>query len=240
MMDYPEEFIQFLQSIKSKRAKIVIDHILEHGFITTETLETDYGYSHPPRAARDVREQGVPLVTLRVKASDGRTIAAYKLGDISKIHFGKTLGRRTYTKAFKRELFEQQNGKCAICAGYFEERYLQIDHRVPYEIGGDDFINDFVNTYMLLCATCNRAKSWSCEHCPNWHQHLVDICLNCYWASPIEYEHIATFQERRTDIRWEQSELPLYDALNKEARTLNVSLPEHIKHLLAKLKRNRR
>ena len=51
---YPKEFLERLRAIKSKRPKTVIDHILKHGFITTEELEQKYGYKHPPRAARDV------------------------------------------------------------------------------------------------------------------------------------------------------------------------------------------
>lgn len=49
---------ELLPSIRNKRARVVIEHILEHGYITTEQLEKDYGYNHPPRAARDVREVG--------------------------------------------------------------------------------------------------------------------------------------------------------------------------------------
>ena len=37
---YPKEFLEHVKSITNKRAKIVIDHILQHGFITTEDLET--------------------------------------------------------------------------------------------------------------------------------------------------------------------------------------------------------
>ena len=59
-----EDFKLFISKIKNKRARIVIDHILKNGFITTEDLEKEYGYSHPPRAARDVRETGIPLETL--------------------------------------------------------------------------------------------------------------------------------------------------------------------------------
>ena len=62
--NYPKEFIKLLQSVKAKRPKTVIDHILKHGQITTEELKDTYGYNHPPRAARDVREQGIPLKTL--------------------------------------------------------------------------------------------------------------------------------------------------------------------------------
>ena len=47
-----------MQSITDKRPKTVIDHILKHGHITTDELKVQYGYNHPPRAARDVRESG--------------------------------------------------------------------------------------------------------------------------------------------------------------------------------------
>ena len=69
-----------LNSITDKRPSTVIQHIIRHGFITTEELANDYGYEHAPRAARDVRERGVNLVTYRVKSSDGRNITAYKFG----------------------------------------------------------------------------------------------------------------------------------------------------------------
>jgi hypothetical protein len=71
----PEEFIKFCKSITAKRPRAIIDHILEYGFITTEEIKEQYGYNYPPRAARDVREQGIPLETFRVKGSDGKTIA---------------------------------------------------------------------------------------------------------------------------------------------------------------------
>ena len=76
---------QLLEKISNKRARIVIEHILENGFITTEQLEKQYGYNHPPRAARDVRESGIPLETFRVKDSAGRIIAAYRFGDLNQV-----------------------------------------------------------------------------------------------------------------------------------------------------------
>lgn len=65
---------QLLDKISNKRARIVIEHILKHGLVTTEELEQQYGYKHPPRAARDVRESGIPLETFRVKNKEGRSI----------------------------------------------------------------------------------------------------------------------------------------------------------------------
>lgn len=39
------------------------------------------GYEHAPRAARDVRELGIPLETYKIKDSTGKSIAAYRFGD---------------------------------------------------------------------------------------------------------------------------------------------------------------
>ncbi len=60
MPKLPKEFIDLCHSVTAKRPKTVVDHILEHGSITTEELKEKYGYNHPPRAARDVREHGIP------------------------------------------------------------------------------------------------------------------------------------------------------------------------------------
>lgn len=90
-----------------------MNHILKHGQITTEELKDTYGYNHPPRAARDVRECGIPLDTIRVRGSDGRMIGAYKFGDPSKIERHKLGGRKTFSKAFKQLLLERQGARCA-------------------------------------------------------------------------------------------------------------------------------
>jgi hypothetical protein len=74
---YPAAFLAKLQAITAKRARTVIDHILKHGQITTEELRDLYNYDHPPRGARDVKEQGIQIVSLRVRGRGGRMIAAY-------------------------------------------------------------------------------------------------------------------------------------------------------------------
>jgi 5-methylcytosine-specific restriction endonuclease McrA len=238
--ELPEELLEQLQTVTNKRAKIVIEHILENGYITTEELEKTYGYSHPPRAARDVREHGIPLETFQTKSSDGRTIAAYKFGDLSQIRAGQLAGRKVFSKALKQHLFEAHQGKCAICTGKFETRYLQIDHRIPYEIAGDEgFLEKDARDYMLLCGTCNRAKSWSCEHCPNWTEKRIDVCEKCYWASPQHYEHIALRKIRRTDIVWDESEIDIYDELARAAQEAIYPLPEFVKKIIELHLKNR-
>ncbi len=128
----PAEFLEHLKRVTGRRSRIVVNHILEHGFITTDELEQIYGYMHPPRAVRDVREQGIPIETYRIKSSDGRNIAAYRFGNPSEVREGQSGRRITFSRKFKQVLFDQQDGKCAICNGQFSTREFQIDHRIPY------------------------------------------------------------------------------------------------------------
>ena len=233
--EFPKAFLEKLMAVTNKRAKVVIEHILEHGYITTEDLEKTYGYNHPPRAARDVREQGIPLKTFRVKSSDGRSIAAYKFGNPEDIEEGRLGGRKVFAKQLKDTLYLSQKGKCAICAGNFEKRYLQIDHKVPYAIAGDvNYLDSDEDDYMLLCAGCNRAKSWSCEHCPNWETKSSPICAQCYWAFPDEYTHIALREVRRLDIFWDSSELEVYEQLKNAARNNFATVPDYVKIIIKK------
>lgn len=232
-VELPEDFLKKVMSVTAKRAKTVIDHILEHGYVTTKELSEKYGYDHPPRAARDVREQGIPLETFRVTGTHGRKIGAYRFGDPTKIKGGKIGGRMAWPKKFKERLVEINSARCAICFTEYESRYLQIDHRVPYQVGGDPQgdLNPF--DFMLLCSSCNRAKSWSCEHCKNWKKdNLVNVCQTCYWARPENYAHIALRLIRRLDITWAGDEVPEYDQLVKLSKHARKKLPEFVKDVL--------
>ncbi|MBX3416238.1 MAG: HNH endonuclease [Pirellulaceae bacterium] len=211
----------------------MIDHILEHGFVTTEELRTKYGYDHPPRAARDVRDLGIPLDTFKVTAANGRKIAAYRFGDPSKVKAGRDGGRTVWPKELKDSLAKANGEKCAVCNTRYELRYLQIDHRIPYEIGGDQLERVDSNDFMLVCSSCNRAKSWSCEHCTNWLEtHDANVCRNCYWASTNDYLHVALRLIRRMDITWTESEVAEYERLKEMSTDANTNLPEFVKSVL--------
>lgn len=158
------------------------DHILEHGFVTTEELTSVYGYEHAPRAARDVREEVIPLETFRVKSTSGRTIGAYHFGDLSSIRRDRIGGRVAFSKGFK---------------------------------------------------SCNRAKSWSCEHCGNWLvEKKPSICASCYWASPQDYKHIAMHTSRRLEVVWTEGETELYDRLKAQSQLAGEPLPDFVKQIL--------
>lgn len=230
---YPKNLLEYIQSISNRRARIVIDHILKHGFITTKDLEKTYGYNHPPRAARDVREAGIPLETFKIKSQDGKSIAAYKFGDLTQLRTNKFTGRISFSKVFKKTLYEKYNGQCRICNGKFEARYLQVDHRIPYEIG-EDFADRELTHFMLLCGSCNRAKSWSCEHCDNWKTRKIPaVCMECYWGNPENYEHIAMKNVRRLDLQWDGDEVKNYDRIKAMAEQHKMKLPDFVKQILA-------
>jgi hypothetical protein len=236
---FPKEFIEHIQSINNKRAKIVIEHIMQYGFITTEDLENIYGYNHPPRAARDVRETGIPLETFKIKSKTGKSIAAYKLGDITQLQINRVQGRTVFPKYLKKLLYQTCRGRCTVCNGKFEERYMQIDHRVPYEIGGDFSGKRDVEDFMLLCGSCNRAKSWTCEHCDNWQTYKkTDLCMKCYWGNPTDYSHIILKNIRRLDLQWEGNEVKFYDALKSVAEEKKIELPDFVKQIIEDSCRN--
>ncbi|MCB0257182.1 MAG: HNH endonuclease, partial [Anaerolineae bacterium] len=210
--DLPPDFLAKCMAVTAKRPRVVIDHILTHGYVTTEELKELYGYNHPPRAARDVRERGIPLETFRVTASDGRKIGAYRFGDPATARFSRLSGRTAFSKELKTELIRRNGSRCAIYLEEFDPRELQIDHRIPFEVVGDDG-NEKANSesYMLLCGSANRAKSWSCEHCVNWRElHDAEICRRCYWAFPEDYDHVAMRQARRVDIMWTGDDVSVY------------------------------
>ena len=223
-----------IKKVKGKRPLAVINHILKHGQVTTEELKELYGYNHPPRAARDVRECGVPLETIRVRASDGRKIGAYRFGDPSKIERHKLSGRKTFSKAFKQLLLERQGATCALTGEPYYPRYLSIDHRVPYEVAGDNVAQeDDPDSFMLISAAAQRQKSWSCEHCDNWLRGKDPrVCHKCYWASPEGYDHIATEERRRLELVWVDSEIHEYEQLSKEAKQNGAPLADYVKSLL--------
>lgn len=229
-----ERILEIARKITAKRAKTVVDHIIKYGFITTEELTDLYGYSHAPRAGRDVREAGIPLETYYVRDKTGRKIGAYRFADASQIVEHKLGGRQTFSKPFKQLLLNRDGNKCGLCSCNYEDRYLTIDHCVPYEVAGDKISDERVpEDFMLLCGTCQRKKSWSCEHCKNWRiEKDLTTCRTCYWASPTAYTHAAGVREARLEIVWTDAEINKLEKIKNEASRSGQTVQELIKNLL--------
>lgn len=231
--DLPEDFLEFLNGITAKRARFVIDTILKKGYCSTEDLK-NAGYEHAPRAARDVRELGVPLTTERMKDSSGKNIAVYKFGSWEESKkrnvLSKAGGRSQLSAKLKDALVEKYGAKCHLYGEEYPKRLLQPDHRIPYEIGGDP--DDMMNTdhFMLLCPSANRDKSWACEHCENWKDKNCDVCRTCYYAFPENYTHIACKEERKIDLVFKgKKEIELYQEILRNAEERHLSMADFIK-----------
>ncbi|HEO8482392.1 MULTISPECIES: hypothetical protein [Stenotrophomonas] len=222
------------RKVTAHRAKIAIDHIIEHGYVTNEELKNIYGYNHPPRVAGDVRDQGIPLETFKVEDSAGRKIGAYRFGDPSLIEDGKLGGRKVLPKQLKKELVEKFGSRCAISTEQYDQSHLQIDHRIPYRISGDgDGTDRDPADFMLLSGSAQRQKSWACEHCQNFLvEKNILVCQACYWAYPESYTHVAMKQERRTDVIFSGKDVELYDELKNRAAIDGSTIQDQIKKLL--------
>lgn len=236
MSEYPKEFLDLLESVTAKRPRTVIQHILKHGFVTSQELKEAYGYNHPPRAVRDVREHGIPLETYRVMGTDGRKIAAYKFGNLNEIKnsLSKVSGRTVLSKALKQALIEKYGPRCFIYLEEIDEAKLQVDHRIPYEIGGEQKDTD-IDCFMLLSPSANRAKSWACEHCSNWEIKDANYCIKCFWAHPENYDHVAGKAEKVVSMIFSGNEIEDYNKLirlageNTAQETIKQILHEHLK-----------
>lgn len=211
--DLPRAFIDKLMAVTAKRPATIIRHILAHGSVTSEEIKDLYGYNHPPRAIRDVRELGIPVETFRVKDKEGRNIAAYRFGNPNNPGnaVSKSRGRTALTKALKYALVAKFGSKCFIYRQHIDASLLQVDHRIPYEIAGES--PKVPEAYMLLSPSANRAKSWACEHCPNWIAKDIELCVNCFWAHPEHYTHVSRRQERHIMLTFTGNEVKDYEKL---------------------------
>lgn len=242
-MDLPQDFIDVLNAVTNKRARFVIDTILKNGYCSTEDLKNG-GYEHAPRAARDVRELGIPLQTFKIKDSAGKNIAAYKFGDWEeakrKNQLLKTSGRTQLTEKLKNALLERYGARCNLYGEKYPAKLLQPDHRIPYEIGGDPKNMMDLNRFMLLSPSANRDKSWACEHCDNWNKKYISMCETCYYAYPENYCHIAGKEERRVNVTFDEKDMKLYDELVEQAEANGITYEEEAKRMIAYYQKVRR
>jgi hypothetical protein len=212
----------------------VIDHILKHGQITTEELKNVYGYNHPPRAVRYVKENGIPIERVSVRGSDGRKIAGYRFADPTEVKVRRFDGRTGLCKQIKDALIAKYGCRCFVYLEQMSEAELQINHCVPYKVAGESATMT-PEEFMLLCGSANRAKSWSCGRCENWkHFKHREPCLSCYWAYPENHTHIAMKPLRRVDLLWKGKEVEPYEKLKSDAAEAGLPTPDFVKEVLRK------
>jgi hypothetical protein len=169
-----------------------------------------------------------------VRDDDGKTIAAYRFGNPADLRTISHSGRSALSKALKTKLISIFGARCNLYQKEFAVGQLQIDHRIPFEIGGNpaESPDTPAQSFMLLCASANRAKSWSCENCQNWVAKNAETCGKCYWAFPESYSHIAMRDIRRVELIWTDSEISEYEKLATFAKSEGVVIQEYVKSVL--------
>jgi hypothetical protein len=228
MAEIPEALKERIKLVTNKRARFVLDSIVKNGSVSTIELNKA-GYDHPPRAVRDAVELGFSLKRIKAKRDDGQSIAAYVFDD-AELDPAKT-GRVVMAKKERDGLILAKGNKCNICGA---TNNLQLDHRIPYEVAAETQ-KDEADPYQILDGSCNRKKSWACEHCENWTTlKNFDTCRTCYWANPESYTHVAMKQERRVDVVWTGGEVNAFEQLKEVAARNGRSLADEIKILLAR------
>ncbi len=231
--DLTSDIVEELIARTTGRSRVVVEHILENGFITTLDL-SKLGYEHPPRAAADVRDRGIPLETVR-RTIDGKQIGHYRFpNDLDQLD-QTSIGRIAISKKFRNEVFEHYGEIDVFTRAVTSPREIQIDHRIPYRILGDPKQPFDVADFMPVSAAMNRAKSWECEACPNWEERVVEVCKSCYWAMPDRsYEHVATVPIRRLDMTWQgEKEIIEFDHLLNWSQQEDLEIVDLIKRMIA-------
>ena len=222
----PKELLERVAMVTNKRARFVLDSIVKSGSVTTEEIN-HAGYDHPPRAAQDAKDLGFRLKRVTVKHTNGRSIAAYVF-DEGELDPSKA-GRWALPKKERDAIIHAAGDRCQICPA---DHNLQVDHRIPYEIAGET-LADEGEPFQVLCGSCNRKKSWDCEHCRNRLELFAPgICRDCYWAAPAAYSHVAMRQQRRADVVWMGDEVRDFERLSRDAARHKKSVPDEIKSIL--------
>jgi len=134
-------------------------------------------------------------------------------------------------KKERATIIEAAGGECQLCGATHD---LQIDHRVPYQVAGES-LKEQPDAYMVVCGTCNRRKSWICEHCPNLLKlKQAKICSSCYWANPEEHKHVAMEQIRRIDLVFSGEEAKDFDRFRQRCEARGIGVARGLKEFLPK------
>lgn len=229
--------LDFIARNPGARATKVLKAMLGKGSITTEELLA-LGYKHAPRARMDVVDNGFPVKTTMVKGADGKRMASYSLLSETELREAQN-GRSIIPKVFKTKLIAHYGEYDHITGWQVTARALQVDHRIPYQVGGDEGLeSEDVSAFMLLTGSTQRAKSFSCERCPNFLElKETSICGRCYWASPESYDHIGMQQVRQLQLVWHGEEAATFDRIKEKLTAEGCTVEEAAKALLLDLDR---
>lgn len=176
-----DEFFVALFQVASARACFVRDQILRNRSVTTSEIAKEY--NHPPRAAGDLSDAGIPLRTERTKDASGSSVVRYTFDPQSFEEQRENRGTQPARETFL------PGRRCALCPSgvSLKWRLLQVDHRVPFSRVRNKAANlEGDAAFQALCPSHNAEKREACAKC----KCSEDECRSCYYAYPEKYTHI--------------------------------------------------
>ena len=102
----------------------------------------------------DISPKAVELVNLRLQQSMGELFHNRLVTARTDIPRRTDIDAPIPYRQNKHILFGLQEGRCNGWRSAFEFRHLEVDHIIPQDAGGQDYIDNL----QLLCAHCNRVK----------------------------------------------------------------------------------
>ena len=228
-----EAYRKILPLVKKETARgaKLLAALIEKGEMTTKELE-ESGYGHPPRVRMDLQDIGIEIGTHydTPNPQSGNRMGTYYL--ISPTPGEITKKRRPPPKSFKKKLVTKHKNLCAITQYVFPENELQMDHRIPFLVGGDPDSYK-LDDWMPLSGSAQMLKKKACDDCENSSAKDVKICGTCYWAFPESYTHVATIpQIVATMVFRGDDEVKLFEKISDIAKNNNRSDNEIIKSIL--------
>lgn len=178
----------------SPRARHLGLHILEKGWVTPSMERRHANQGEHVWQAKSELNQVIPVNSRDRHPGTNEAMYKFDLDQIrrdGRIIKEADITRKLTTKE-RREIEARHHHACIFC--HDTTARLQIEHRIPFLIGGN-----YGGTRWLAvaCAPCNRRKGFFCkQECPNWETSDPEVCKRCFWASPDDYDHTATKPQR--------------------------------------------
>jgi hypothetical protein len=198
----------------------------------TSGKEIKISYDHSPRVLADLKDYGIPILAESRATRDDSKSHHYRLGRKENILRQPLKGRSALRKAIKRELLTKFGNRDSFTQIEFPESSLQIDHRIPFRVSGDNPENLVVDRFMLLSASSQRAKAMACKRCRNMSEGVLGHCRSCYWASPEGYDHVELTKAKITIIVWNEEDEDLLSSLTLSSARNNKNTSDEIKAAL--------
>lgn len=143
-----------------------------------ELTAANNGQTDTPRRIRELDKEFGFDIERNGKSGDE---SAYRLKS-RRSRLERPRRRPYFTPIQKEGLKKRDPPLCKICGRFSPDDYgmLQIDHRIPFDKGGETTLDNA----QFLCTTCNVYKRRRCELC------TVPECSDCAYAYPEKYDGV--------------------------------------------------